>query len=141
MSKKRKPMIFIAGPYRAPHPSGILGNIMQAREFAIGLWKLFGRKAVFLCPHLNTFLMDGECPDSVWLSACHEFLLRSDAVYLIPGWYDSSGSRAEVRLALKKGIPILSTVEEMQAFLRDGTRPTKASTLAVRTFSRERGKR
>jgi len=117
------PMIYLAGPYRDTCPSGILDNIMSARKSAVALWQEFGHKAIFFCPHLNTFLMDGICDDRIWLKAGLAFLRRSDAVFLLPGWVKSSGSCAEVRVALKNKIPIFVTLIQLGNWLRHGHVP------------------
>lgn len=101
-------VIFIAGPYRSPTVRGIVENIRKAEKWAIHIWQLGG---VALCPHLNTALMDGACPDSVWLEGALELLRRSDAVFLMPKWQESQGAKAEQQEAKLQGIPMFT--EEM----------------------------
>lgn len=98
----RLPVVYIAGPYRAPTPWQIQENIRRAQSVALTVWKL---GAVAICPHANTALFDGEADDSMWLEGDLELLRRSDAVCLVPGWDNSQGASAEYRLALELGMP------------------------------------
>jgi len=95
---------FICGPYRAGSVRGIVENIRRAEKYALKYWSL--GYAVF-CPHMNTALFDGAEPDEVWLNGGLEFLRRSDVVVCIPGWENSEGSIAEVRLARALGKKII----------------------------------
>ena len=108
-------VVFIAGPYRASTPRGIVENIRRAEAVAIEVWKL---GAVALCPHLNTRLMDGVLPDEVWLNGDLELLSRCDAVMLVPGWQASSGTLNEVGQAQKLGIPVYEDWVCLRAWLR-----------------------
>lgn len=103
-------VVYLAGPYRAATPRKIVENIRYAEMWALTLWKL---GAAVLCPHLNTALFDGECPDSVWLEGDLEMLRRCDAVCLLPGWEGSSGTRAEAIEAQKRGIPVFRLDEAL----------------------------
>lgn len=97
------PVVYIAGPYRAKTAWQVLANIRLAQEAALTVWKM---GAVALCPHSNTGLFDGECPDDVWLLGDLELLRRSDAVLMVGTWQRSSGACAEQELALALGLPV-----------------------------------
>jgi hypothetical protein len=95
---------YVAGPYRSPiGPHGILANIMRARDIAVELWK---QGYAVICPHANTFMMDGAAPDDVWLKGDLEIMRRCDLMVLVPGWEKSSGTRAEVADAVEHRIPV-----------------------------------
>ena len=99
-----KPVAYVAGPYRSKEgPNGILKNIMAARDIAIQLWRM-GYAVV--CPHANTFLMDGAAPDDVWLEGDLEILRRCDMVVMTPNWKESSGATAEKNEAEANNIPV-----------------------------------
>jgi hypothetical protein len=100
---ERLPVIYIAGPYRAPTPWQILQNIRAAQAVALQVWKL---GAVAICPHANTALFDGEADDAIWLDGDLELLRRSDAVVLVPGWERSTGAKAEQAFALSLHLPV-----------------------------------
>lgn len=99
----RLPVVYIAGPYRAPTPWRILRNIQRAREVSLAIWKL---GAVALCPHANTALFDGEADDSVWLQGDLELLRRCDAVVTLREFALSFGAKAERDFAIALGLPI-----------------------------------
>lgn len=101
---------YVAGPYRARTKRGVAKNIRAARAVAIDLW---GIGLIALCPHLNTALFDGLCPDAVWLAGDLELLRRSDLVVLVPGWEASRGTRAEVEEARRIQQPIYRWPQDM----------------------------
>jgi len=98
-------VVYIAGPYRANTVAGIRRNIEEARMVAEVVWQM-GHCA--LCPHLNSALMDGIAPDSLFLDGGIELVKRCDAVVLVPGWDKSMGSHIEVAIARKHGIPVVT---------------------------------
>lgn len=94
---------YVAGPYRGQGANGIVQNILNARAVAVELWQM-GYAVV--TPHLNTALMDGAAPDSVWLAGDLEIMRRCDLVVLLPGWAYSEGAVAEYLEAQRRGIPV-----------------------------------
>lgn len=108
------PVVYIAGPYRAATPWQVLGNVRAAQEVALHVWKT---GAVALCPHSNTGLFDGECPDEVWLDGDKELLRRCDAVLLTNDWRESRGARAERELALEIGLPVFEALGELRKWV------------------------
>lgn len=42
-----------------------------------------------------------------------DWLLVCDAVLLVPGWEESSGTLAEMEIANKKGIPVFESIENL----------------------------
>jgi hypothetical protein len=95
---------YIAGPYRAATPNAILQNIQAAGEVALNYWR---KGYAVICPHKNTALFDGECPDSTWLQGDLELIRRCDVVVMMPNWRESSGARAEHNLAEGLGKEII----------------------------------
>lgn len=96
-------LAYVAGPYRAASESAVVRNIRNAEEVAVELWKA---GFAVICPHMNTALMGGICPDDVWLKGDLVMLERCDLVVLVPGWQASSGTRSEVDRAHTCGLPI-----------------------------------
>ena len=94
---------YTAGPYRAKTTYKIGKNIRNAEAVALELWKM---GFAVICPHKNTALFDGECPDSVWLDGALELMYRSDLVVLCPGWETSHGTLIERDLAYNSKIPV-----------------------------------
>src|SRR5262245_44293226 len=97
-------VVYTAGPYRdARGPRFIELNIRAAEEVAIQLWQ-WGYAVI--CPHANTRHFDGAAPDTVWLEGDLEIIRRVDTMVVLPRWQTSSGTKAEIALAEKLGIPI-----------------------------------
>lgn len=99
---------YVAGPYRASTVRGIVDNICSAEKVAIWLWKN-GYAAV--CPHKNTALLDGVCPDDVWLQGGIEIMKRCDLVVCAPYWYHSRGTLIELEVAYRNNIPVYELAE------------------------------
>jgi nucleoside 2-deoxyribosyltransferase len=87
---------YIAGPFRAKNGRTVQQNIEAAREVAIKYWK---KGFAVLCPHLNSFLMDGVVPDDVFLSAGLNMMRRCDVVVAMVNWAESDGATREIELA------------------------------------------
>lgn len=116
-------VVYIAGPFRAVcvgtsglmNMWGVQKNVMEAMAMALEVWK---RGHVGLCPHANAMFFQNAdgCADSVWLEGDIELLRRSDAVLVTPRWQTSSGARAEVQYAEDHGIPVLYSLQDLNAF-------------------------
>ena len=109
-------LAYVAGPYRAPTESGVVANIRAAEAVAIELWKM---GYAVICPHMNTALMGGVCPDDVWLKGDLVMLRRCDLVVTVPGWSASMGATEEVKEADMRGIEVFHWPvfeDELRAF-------------------------
>ena len=115
-------LIYLAGPYRAPTEWELVQNIRRAEALAIAVWQL---GAACICPHKNTALLGGCCPDSVWLEGDLEMLRRCDAVICTDDWQRSEGARNEVAEARRLEIPVFQTIAELQSWL--GSRASEKS--------------
>lgn len=102
-------VVYVAGPYRGQCESDIVQNIRNAEAIAIRIWQA---GHVALCPHKNTALFGGLCPDEVWLKGDLEMLKRCDEIVLCCGWQNSSGTQAEIELARKLSVPVYETIED-----------------------------
>lgn len=108
-------VIYIAGPYRAETERGVVLNIRKAEDLALEVWR---RGHAVLCPHKNTALLGGACPDETWLRGDITLMLRCDAVLLVEGWERSSGTRAEVDAARAAGLPVFEALDELEAWAK-----------------------
>ena len=108
-------LAYVAGPYRSDSESGVVANIRRAEDVAIGLWQM---GYAVICPHKNTALFGGLCPDDTWLRGDLEMLLRCDLIVLTPDWEKSSGARAEREMAIAGNIPVAEW-NTQQGWLRD----------------------
>lgn len=113
-------VVYIAGPYRAKTEWGVVQNVRAAELLALKVWK-FGMVA--LCPHKNTYLFGGAAHDSVWLDGDLELLRRSDAVILVDGWENYSGTCEEVIAAVDAGIPVFTDMNYLAIWFYHETVP------------------
>lgn len=97
-------LAYIAGPYRADTINGIVQNIRNAEKVAMKYWK---KGYAVICPHKNTALFDGICPDETWLKGDIEILKRCDVIIMAPGWVKSEGACIEHDFAIKYGLEII----------------------------------
>jgi len=100
-------LVYCAGPYRAKTGWEIDQNISRARQWG-ALVAAAGAYPVI--PHSNTAHFDGIAEDKFWLDSTLELMRRCDAVLMMDGWTESSGSRAEKALAEKLKMPVLDPV-------------------------------
>jgi nucleoside 2-deoxyribosyltransferase len=89
-------------------------NIRNAEAVAAELWKA---GFAVICPHMNTALMGGICPEDVWLNGDLVMLERCDLLVLVPGWRASVGTLAEVARANERGIPVYEWPKDRRALL------------------------
>jgi hypothetical protein len=100
----RKEVAYIAGPYRATTPHGIVQNIHRAEQYAKKYWRL---GYVVICPHKNSGLLDGVLPDESWLEGAKELLRRSDLLVIMPEYQESNGTLLEIKLAQELNMQII----------------------------------
>jgi hypothetical protein len=89
--------------YRAKTKVGIIRNILNARKVSKELWK---KGYAVICPHSNTALFDGICPDKWFLDGDLEILAKCDLLVLVKGWIHSTGTQNEVKYAKSLNIPV-----------------------------------
>jgi hypothetical protein len=107
-------VVYVAGPYRADTEIGVLENIRRAEQAAVDVWKM---GAAVICPHKNTAFFGGICGDEVFLRGYLDIVRRCDAVYMLEGWQESPGSRAEQAAALLLGIPVFESLADVREFI------------------------
>lgn len=105
---------YIAGPFRDKNAWLVEQNIHKAEE---AMYLLSSLGASIICPHSNTRFFDGTFTGSFWLASTMELLRRSDFVFLLPDWTRSVGATAEREEALKLGITVFTTYQEVESFL------------------------
>lgn len=113
-------LIYTAGPYNDKRGEYyVLQNIMSARDAALFIWRNGG---VAICPHLNTAFFDGAfgLHRDTWLKGDFEIIPRCDAIFMVSGWDNSEGAKAELELAREKGLKELFTYEQVIEYLTDG---------------------
>lgn len=104
---------YIAGPYRAKTPYGIVRNIRAAERVAIKYWK---QGYAVICPHKNSALMDGSIGNAgdvkmadgnIWMEGDLAILAKCDVIVMMRRWRQSQGARTEHDFAVKHGIRVI----------------------------------
>jgi hypothetical protein len=99
-----KKLIYVAGAYRADGWNDVYENIHHARAEARKLWL---KNWVVICPHANTFLMDGPDIDpKTFIEGDLVIVERCDAIMMLDGWEHSEGSQEEYCRAMELEMPI-----------------------------------
>jgi len=113
-------IIYVAGPYRANSEWELELNIRAAENAAIALWK---KGWAVICPHKNTAHFGGILPHEAWLAGDLTMLRRlnphRDAIFLVPGWQRSEGSKGEREIAFLCGLTIYERMDDVPDLTRD----------------------
>jgi hypothetical protein len=116
--------VYVAGPYTGPthdHKSyfAIDRHIMQAAEAARDL-------AVagigFFCPHTHSAhfeVVAPEVPPSFWYELDIYFMGFCDAILMLPGWQESTGSCKERQIMMGAGKPVFYDIVEAVDWARE----------------------
>lgn len=112
----RKPLVYVAGPYRKPEP---VINTHKAIRAARDLRDTCG--VVPLVPHLTLLehMVMPELDDDYWLAAMMDVLRGSDAMYRLPGF--STGTDAEECEAERLGIPVFYDRQSLKSWAESWT--------------------
>jgi hypothetical protein len=98
-------VIYVSGPYSAPTPKEVMGNVHNAARVAaecmVHGWSV-------LCPHCNSHCVARyiEQSHADWVLMDLALLEKSDAVLMMRGWEKSKGARTEHSYALSKNIKV-----------------------------------
>lgn len=105
-------IIYISGKYTDKTPEKVRNNIEFAKKTAITLWNK-GYKCI--CPHLNTgfFEIETSATHEDFLDLDFRLISTSDAVFMLPNWKTSDGSKQEKAHAVKTGIPVVYNIDEL----------------------------
>lgn len=116
-------VIYIAGPYTGVFHdhrsySEIDRNISAARDASI---LLANAGVPYFCPHMHSAhyeLITPAVPAAFWYKLDIHFLEACDGILMLPGWYDSRGSKEEKRLMEEWGRPVFFEAEDAIAWAR-----------------------
>jgi nucleoside 2-deoxyribosyltransferase len=112
--KSRMKLIYVAGPYRSENRARKRDNIANAKQAAIKLWKM---GCAVICPHANTWFVEGHVSDETILEGDRVMLQQCDAVLGLPGHEQSEGTTLELGLATDLGIPVFLDIDELKEWL------------------------
>lgn len=117
----RKPLVYIAGPFRAPTPWGVECNVREAERAGYALLEASGYGVAPVIPHAMFRYSDKLVPDECMLEVTLAILRKCDAVYLLPGWERSSGTRGELAEAQRLGLIVSEYMADLLARLGAAT--------------------
>jgi nucleoside 2-deoxyribosyltransferase len=112
-----RPLIYIAGPFRAPTPWEIEQNVRRAEEYALSVAQLGG---IPLCPHTMYRFYQNSLTDEFWLEAGLVLLRRCDAVVVTVPYPDSlksAGTTAEIAEAESRGMPVFHVLGSLREWM------------------------
>ncbi len=111
-------MIYVAGRFSAHDRAGVEANIAAA--VAVGL-EVARLGACPWIPHANTAHPDLESvqPYQFWIEATARQLELCDALITVLGWEESSGARGEVAMALRRGMRVFHSLDELREWLTE----------------------
>lgn len=114
LSKNRKPLIYLAGPYKSPCP---VSNTRAAVLFGRYIESAYG--VLVFVPHVSLLehLVEPHGED-FWLRRDLEFLQHCDALYRMEG--TAAGADGEVAAARGWNIPVFHQIGELQRWLGQG---------------------
>jgi hypothetical protein len=108
------PLIFLACKYTEPHTFQIQRNIWNASIYAQEV-ALLG--AVPLCPATIGSNYEGIQDYLWWGEAYMTLMRRCDAVFMVPGYDRSNGATKEEVEALRLGMPVFYTLEDLNDWM------------------------
>jgi hypothetical protein len=88
-----RPLVYIAGPFRAGTAWAIEKNIRAAEELGLEIARLGGAPVI---PHTMYRFFQGVLPDDVWLKCCLALLRPCAAMAVVENWEGSAGTIAEI---------------------------------------------
>jgi hypothetical protein len=105
-------IVYVAGPYQGLTDEETEANVRRAARVGAQLAEMGFMPAVV---HLIGYHVDNVISKSrrFWLDGDLELMRRCDAVYAMPGWAHSVGTKAEVSEAGKIGIPVFYTLRDL----------------------------
>jgi hypothetical protein len=109
--------VYVAGPYSANNVMDVLHNIREGIDACARLL-LLGFAPY--CPWLDHHYVLSQAGPALKVAdlqeASMQWLGASQALFLLPGWEQSKGTRSEWAEALDRGIPAFSSLDDLLAW-------------------------
>lgn len=86
------PLVYIAGPFRAPTPYAVHRNVCAAEQVG---FEVANRGGFPIIPHTMTQHFDKQLTDEFWIEGHIRMLRCCNAIVMVPGWQLSAGATAE----------------------------------------------
>lgn len=104
---------YIAGPFRHRLETQRAAHALTAQHAAVDLLSLGWAP---YCPHVNLGHALGLVSEADAADANNAFLDRAQAIYLLPGWEASVGSRREYARARSRSLLVFESLAEVKAW-------------------------
>jgi hypothetical protein len=109
-----RPLVFVCGPLNADSPQQVAAHVLTAQAATVQLVAL---GCAPYCPHQNLGFALGVIPEADAEDVNQVFLDLADAVFVLPGWSRSFGSRREIASARASRKPIFFSPEEVSQWM------------------------
>lgn len=125
-------IIYIAGAFCGPTHWDIVQNVRRAESAGLVVASL---GAMLLIPYKNTENFHGQLDDHFWLEGTLEMMRRCDAVFVfdVLDIGRSSGTRSEIREALRRNTPVFVRSDDLGNWLASGDLSRAVTVDAFRT--------
>jgi hypothetical protein len=103
-------LVYVAGPITAETKNKITRNIKAGIRQGARFWQKW--KIPAFVPHAQSGYFEEWDDDKHYipvLAGDLEVISRCDAMFLLPGWEDSTGAQIEVAFANKRGIKVFES--------------------------------
>jgi hypothetical protein len=107
--------VYIAGALNAP-TAEYLQNVSRMENWALQVQAL-GCAVYVPCEDILRGILHGQMNYEDYFKGSQEWLKVSEAVFLVPGWENSKGTKREIRLARKLHIPVFKDLEKLKKFI------------------------
>ena len=107
-------IVYVAGPFRGKTAWDVEQNVRRAEEMGFKVAEL---GAMPLMPHANTRFFNGLFTDDFWITGTLCLLERCDAMIVLPGWENSTGTKGEIRLCEDRDIPYFFKLNDLKEWL------------------------
>lgn len=102
--------VYVAGPYSG-NTIQTLGNIRRGIGMSV---KLLLRGYFPYCPWLDwLYGLFSEVPIELYQANSIAWLKVAQAVLVLEGWENSTGTKAEIEIAKREGIPVFYSIEAL----------------------------
>lgn len=115
------PQIYVAGRYSSDKAYEVEQNINRAWDWGLRIVREL--KAWPMGPHLCGQHMEGAASNEFFYEATLEMMRRCDAVFLMPGWEESTGARGEKAEAERLGIPVFTIFGDLAEWIKEQSEP------------------
>lgn len=110
--------VYVAGPYSAYNVVDVLKNIGRGEKACA---ELFKEGFAPFCPWHDKSFVINRPEDSFSVKQFYDYSIEwlrvSDCVFLLPGWEDSKGTLAEIKIAETEcNIPIFDSLSNMKNY-------------------------